>query len=161
VGHLLHLADKGFGLWAGTAINDTSSVVAAGYSFSKAAGDYAAITKLARTTMIIPISLAFAMLVRRRSGVSNYNIKAILPWFILAFLAASLLNTTGLLGHYLPILAGSAGKYLITVALAGVGLGANLTKMVKTGHKPIVLGLIVWALVAVSSLVVQLFLHQF
>jgi len=161
LGHLLHLADKGFGLWAGTAINDTSSVVAAGYSYSRAAGDYAAITKLARTTMIIPVSLAFALLMRRRSGSSNYNIKAILPWFILGFLAMSLLNTTGLLGRQLPVFAGSAGKYLIIVALAGVGLGANLTKMVKTGHRPILLGLMVWALVAVSSLTVQSILHQF
>lgn len=161
LGHLLHLGDKGFGLWAGTAINDTSSVVAAGYSYSKAAGDYAAITKLARTTMIIPISFIFAMLVKRKSGSSNYNIKAILPWFILGFLGMSLLNTVGLLGHFLPAFAGSAGKYLIIVALAGVGLGANLSKMIKTGPKPIILGLLVWALVAVSSLTMQTVLHQF
>lgn len=161
LGHLLHLADKGFGLWAGTAINDTSSVVAAGYSYSKAAGDYAAITKLARTTMIIPVSLGFAMLVRQRSGHTHYDLKAILPWFILGFLATSLLNTTGLLGHSLPTLAGGAGKYLIVVALAGVGLGANFSRMIKTGHRPIMLGLFVWALVAISSLTVQSILHQF
>jgi uncharacterized membrane protein YadS len=135
--------------------------VAAGYSYSKAAGDYAAITKLARTTMIIPISLAIAMIVRSRSGKASYSIKKILPWFILGFLGASLLNTVGVLGPALSSFAGHSGKYLIVVALAGVGLGANLTKMAKSGPRPILLGLLVWALVAVSSLLMQSVLHQF
>lgn len=63
IGHLLGFTDNAFGLWAGTAINDTSSVVAAGYAFSDAAGAYATIVKLTRTTMIIPISLIFAVVV--------------------------------------------------------------------------------------------------
>lgn len=161
VGHTIHLRDHGFGLWAGTAINDTSSVVAAGYSYSKAAGDFAAITKLARTTMIVPISLALALLVRRRSGESSYSLRKILPWFILGFIAMATLNTLHLLGPTLPGMAGVAGRYLIVVALAGVGLGANLRKMAKTGPKPILLGLVVWALVAASSLAMQSVLHQF
>lgn len=161
VGHMIHLQDHGFGLWAGTAINDTSSVVAAGYSYSKAAGDFAAITKLARTTMIIPISLGFALLMRRRSGGGSYSLKKILPWFILGFIAMAALNSLHLLGPVLPGMAGSAGRYLIVVALAGVGLGANLQKMIKTGPKPILLGLMVWALVAISSLSMQYVLHQF
>jgi uncharacterized integral membrane protein (TIGR00698 family) len=161
VGHLIHLKDHGFGLWAGTAINDTSSVVAAGYSYSKAAGDFAAITKMARTTMIIPISLAFALLMRRRSGGGSCDLKKIFPWFILGFVGMATLNTLHLLGPTLPGMAGAAGRYLIVIALAGVGLGANLQKMAKTGPKPILLGLIVWALVAVSSLAMQSVLHQF
>lgn len=161
VGHMIHLGDHGFGLWAGTAINDTSSVVAAGYSYSKAAGDFAAITKMARTTMIIPISLAFALLMRRRTGRGSYSLKKILPWFILGFIAMATLNSLHLLGPALPGMAGAAGRYLIVVALAGVGLGANLQKMLKTGPKPILLGLLVWALVAISSLAMQSVLHQF
>lgn len=60
LGHLMNLSDAGFGLWAGTAINDTSSVVAAGYSYSETAGDYATIVKLTRATLIIPVSLIIA-----------------------------------------------------------------------------------------------------
>src|SRR5699024_1537947 len=56
-GHLLGMSDQGFGLWAGTAINDTSSVVAAGYSYSSAAGDHATIVKLTRATLIVPVCL--------------------------------------------------------------------------------------------------------
>lgn len=161
VGHLIHLGDYGFGLWAGTAINDTSSVVAASYSYSQAAGDFAVVTKLTRTTMIIPISLIFAFLVVRKSGGDNFNIKRIFPWFILGFLAMSAINTLGFMGPVFPSIAGTAGKYLIVVALAGVGLGANFSKILKTGPKPILLGLLVWALVACTSLALQGVFHQF
>ena len=60
IGHLMNMSNETFGLWAGTAINDTSSVVAAGYAYSKSAGDFATIVKLSRATMIIPVSLIFA-----------------------------------------------------------------------------------------------------
>lgn len=161
IGHLLHMTNHGFGLWAGTAINDTSSVVAAGYSYSQPAGDYAAIAKLARTTMIIPVSFAFALLVGRKTGGERYDFKRIFPWFILGFLALSLLNTLGLLGKVMPGYFGLMGKYLIVVALAGVGLGADFSKMIRTGAKPVILGLLVWILVACTSLGVQLIGKQF
>ncbi|MCE1245973.1 MAG: YeiH family protein [Firmicutes bacterium] len=160
LGHLLHLQDYGFGLWAGTAINDTSSVVAAGYSYSKAAGDYAAITKLARTTMIIPVSFIFAMLMQKKTETGKFRLNQILPWFILGFLMMAAINTTGLLGPGFSSAAGTAGRYLIVVALAGVGLGADLQKMLKTGPKPVILGFLVWILVASSSLAMQFILKQ-
>lgn len=161
IGHILNLQDYGFGLWAGTAINDTSSVVAASYSYSQAAGDFAVITKLARTTMIIPISLIFALLVMRKSGEGKYSIKKIFPWFILGFLAMAAINTLGIFGGVFPAIAGPSGKYLIVVALAGVGLGANFSNILKTGFRPILLGLMVWVLVASTSLALQAIFHQF
>ncbi len=163
VGHLLGLSYQGFGLWAGTAINDTSSVVAAAYSYSQQAGDYATITKLARTTMIIPVALFFAVLTSRRTGKGDIrsNMIRIFPWFIVAFVGASLLNTLGVLGTWLPEHLGGVGKYMITLALAGIGLGANFSKMLKIGVKPIVLGLLVWILVALTSLGVQAAAKQF
>lgn len=63
LGHWMGLSDSGFGMWAGTAINDTSSVVAAGYSYSNAAGDYATIVKLTRALMIVPICVIIAGIV--------------------------------------------------------------------------------------------------
>lgn len=156
LGHLLGMSDTGFGLWAGTAINDTSSVVAAAYSFSVPAGDYATITKLARTTMIIPISLAFALYVARKREGGAYSLAAIFPWFIVLFLVASIANTLGLFGTELPGYLGAAGRFLIIVALAGVGLGTNLRTLVKTGPRPIFLGLSVWAVVALTSVAAQI-----
>lgn len=167
LGHLLHFSDKAFGLWSGTAVNDTSSVVAAGYAFSNTAGAYATIVKLTRTTMIIPISIIFAIItaVQKKKASSNnktvnYSLKKIFPWFVLWFLVASLLNTIGLFNtnvvHYINIL----GKFMIVMALSAVGLTSDFRKMIKTGVKPIFLGLIVWFTVAATSIVVQIITKQ-
>lgn len=167
LGHLLNFSDKAFGLWAGTAINDTSSVVAAGYAFSNAAGAYATIVKLTRTTMIIPISIIFAVVTaiqkKRESNKGqavNYNLVKIFPWFILWFLAASFLNTIGLFKgstiNYINLL----GKFMITTALCAVGLNSDFREMIKTGVKPLFLGLIVWFTVAIVSIAVQFMTGQ-
>ncbi|KZC36637.1 MULTISPECIES: YeiH family protein [Rhodanobacter] len=159
LGHLMQLSDLGFGLWAGTAINDTSSVVAAGYSYSHAAGDYATIVKLTRATLIIPICLvlAFAVAAReKKKSAADFSLRRIFPWFILWFLVASALRTVGLIpAATLPALHVVA-EFLIIVALTAIGLSANLRKMIASGARPILLGLGVWIAVAVSSLMVQL-----
>lgn len=162
LGHLLHFTDKAFGLWAGTAINDTSSVVAAGYAYSNAAGAYATIVKLTRTTMIIPISLIFSLITAYKkkkeaneNSKINYSFKKIFPWFIIWFLVASLLNTLGLFStnsiYYINII----GKFMIVMALTAIGLNSDFKKMLKTGVKPIILGLMVWFIVAIVSILVQ------
>ena len=163
LGHLMHLSDLGFGLWAGTAINDTSSVVAAGYSFSKEAGDYATIVKLTRATLIIPICLVLAFVTawkQKKQGASDFSLRRIFPWFILWFLVASAVRTAGLVpAAILPALH-MAAEFLIIVALTAIGLSANLRKMASTGARPILLGLGVWVAVSVSSLLVQLVIGQ-
>lgn len=168
LGHMLHLSDLGFGLWAGTAINDTSSVVAAGYSYSTAAGDYATIVKLTRATLIIPICLvlAIAMAVRakrasKQSGVTgDFSLGRIFPWFILWFLVASTVRTMGLVPVAIQPAIHLAAEFMIIVALTGIGLSANLRKMAAAGIRPILLGLGVWAAVSISSLLVQLVIGQ-
>ena len=65
LGHLMRMGDQGFGIWAGTAVNDTSSVLAAGYAYSDAAGKLATIVKLTRTLMIVPITFVLALYGRR------------------------------------------------------------------------------------------------
>ncbi|WP_207952965.1 YeiH family protein [Paenibacillus agricola] len=164
VGHWLGLSDKAFGIWAGTAINDTSSVVAAGYLYSNAAGDYAIIVKLARATLIIPITFVIAAYVgiRKKREASTkvegeesaYSLLKIFPWFILWFLVAALFNTLGLFGETTVYYLGLIAKFLIIMALTGIGLSANFRKMLKTGIKPILLGLIVWIVVALVSLLI-------
>ena len=163
LGHLLHLSDFGFGMWAGTAINDTSSVVAAGYSYSRAAGDFATIVKLTRATLIIPVCivLAIAVAVReKRRGGSDFKLSRIFPWFILWFLVASAVRSAGFVPVTLQAPLHVAAEFLIVVALTAVGLSANLRRMASTGVRPILLGLGVWAAVAVSSLAVQLAMGQ-
>ena len=167
IGHLLHFTNQAFGLWAGTAINDTSSVVAAGYAFSSEAGAYATIVKLTRSTMIIPICFIIAVMVYLRNKREesrhtrmNFGFRRIFPWFIVWFLVASLINTLGLVpenaGYYLNIL----GKFMVTLALSAIGLGADLKVIRRTGLKPIALGMIVWFAVALASLAVQMVTGQ-
>jgi uncharacterized integral membrane protein (TIGR00698 family) len=161
LGHWLGLSDTAFGLLAGTAINDTSSVVAAGYVYSNAAGDYATVVKLARTTMIIPITFLLAVVVgmkakREAQGDPNlnYSLTQIFPWFILWFLVASLFNTLGLFSEEIIHYAGTIAKFMIVMALTAIGLSADFRKMLKTGVRPIILGLIVWFVVTLTSLII-------
>ncbi|MEG1496064.1 MAG: YeiH family protein [Clostridiales bacterium] len=171
LGHLMGMDDMNFGMWAGTAINDTSSVVAAGYAFSDTAGDYATIVKLTRTLMIIPVTLVLAFWVTAKAkkqgkeGKGDYSIKKIFPWFILGFLGASVVVTvvsgswlngavTGDIFHFLT----EAGKYCIIMAMVAIGLNTKINELIKNGLKPIALGLCCWFAVAVVSLICQYFL---
>jgi uncharacterized integral membrane protein (TIGR00698 family) len=168
LGHLMHLSDLGFGLWAGTAINDTSSVVAAGYSYSKTAGDFATIVKLTRATLIIPVCLVLAFVVAARekrnaakdSTANHFSLAKIFPWFILWFLVASGVRTAGLIPLAIQPSIHFIAEFLIIVALTAIGLSANLRRMAASGVKPILLGLGVWVAVAVSSLLVQKVIGQ-
>jgi uncharacterized integral membrane protein (TIGR00698 family) len=161
LGRLMAMTQHGFGLWAGTAINDTSSVVAAAYSYGNDAGAYATIVKLTRTTMIIPISLIFAVFAviqkEKQAGEKHiqYSFVKIFPWFILWFLAASMLNTFGVLSPAVLNFIVEAGKFMIVLALSAIGLHSDLKKMSQTGFKPMLLGLITWIAVAVTSVIVQ------
>lgn len=173
LGHMLGLSDTGFGMWAGTAINDTSSVVAAGASWSSGAGNntalaFATIVKLTRTLMIVPITLVLAIYTARKisraqalgsdDADNNFSFVKVFPWFVLGFVLTAILNT------FLPIPASvsetlvAIGKFMIIMAMTAIGLNTNLKKLLTNGLKPICLGLCCWFVVAVVSLVVQHFI---
>lgn len=165
LGHLLGMNDHSFGLWAGTAINDTSSVVAAGYTFSSAAGNLAVIVKLTRTLMIVPVTLVLALYTSRKSvggkaaknepSGAKYSILKIFPWFVLGFMAACVINTFVPMPVGLGSLLSQVGKYVIVMAMASIGLNTNIVKLVKSGGKPILLGFICWVVLSLTSLGVQ------
>ncbi|MFC4200141.1 YeiH family protein [Candidimonas humi] len=158
LGHWLHMSDAGFGLWAGTAINDTSSVVAAGYSYSHAAGDYATIVKLTRATLIIPVCLVLALYQawrHKKQGAGDFSLARIFPWFILWFLVASGLRSAGLVPESWNGAIHFMAEFLIIVALTAIGLSSDLRRMARAGLRPVMLGFGVWMAVALSSLLVQ------
>lgn len=153
IGHALHLSDHAFGLWAGTAINDTSSVVAAAFSYSHAAGNEAVIVKLTRTLLIVPIVLFYAgRRIRYARGKGGVPWSEIIPWFVLWFIAATVLNATGAIPEVAHPYIQDGALYAIVVALAGVGLSADYARIKAAGGRPLLLGLLLWVLIAVSSL---------
>ncbi|WMJ87966.1 YeiH family protein [Anaerocolumna sp. MB42-C2] len=158
IGHVMNMNDHNFGLWAGTAINDTSSVVAAGYTYSNAAGSLAVIVKLTRTLIIVPVTLFLALYTSKKNlenSRTEYNIINIFPWFVIGFILASILSTFSPIPAEFNYLMTKIGKYLIVMAMASIGLNTNIVKLVKNGVRPILLGLICWVSLAIVSLAVQ------
>jgi uncharacterized integral membrane protein (TIGR00698 family) len=161
IGHLMQLSQHAFGLWAGTAINDTSSVVAAGFVYGHVAGTQAVIVKLTRTTLIIPIVLFYAgkRLWNARASRERVDWNKIVPWFILWFVAAAVLNTIGAVPNAVHGAFSQAALFLIVVALAGVGLSADAKGIRAAGIRPLLLGFVLWVLIAASSLAIAHAIH--
>jgi uncharacterized integral membrane protein (TIGR00698 family) len=156
IGHLLALSQHGFGLWAGTAVNDTSSVVGAAYAYGQTAGQVAVVTKLARTTMIVPIAFALAVMHGRRPGAGPRRpLWRLFPPFLIWFLLASTLNTIGLVRGSVAADGARLATLLITVALAAVGMSAHVGELRRSGWRPFALGTLLWAVVGVSGLLLQ------
>ncbi|MFT3983605.1 MAG: YeiH family protein [Lachnospiraceae bacterium] len=163
LGHVLGMSDHAFGLWAGTAVNDTSSVVAAGYAFSNEAGSLAVIVKLTRTLMIVPVTLLLSIFTSRKSpahygnGKSgrDYHMERIFPWFVIGFIAASIISTFAPMPQGAGASLAQIGKFFIIMAMAAIGLNTNVVKLIKSGAKPILLGLICWIALSLASLGAQ------
>lgn len=158
VGRWLGLSTDSFGLWAGTSVNDTSSVLATAYAYMDAAVPVATVVKLGRATMIVPVALLFAAWVSMRNRASSDrkpSISKIVPWFVIGFLVMAVVNSVGLFPAPADKWLTIGGKVCITIALAGVGLGVDLRQFARTGFRPLFLGLFAWVLVAVTGLVTQ------
>ncbi|WP_244317296.1 YeiH family protein [Micromonospora terminaliae] len=159
LGHALGLDAHAFGLFAGTAVNDTSSVVAAAGVYGQDAVGYAVVVKLVRTLMIIPVVLVLTTLNRRRADLPE-TAKArlaasLVPWFLVAFLAVAALNTGGLIPGPAQAALRHVTPLFIAVALAGVGLSTDVAALRRAGARPLLLGLILWAAVSFTSLGLQ------
>jgi uncharacterized integral membrane protein (TIGR00698 family) len=164
IGHLLSLTPGQFGLWAGTAINDMSSVVAASSVFGHGATSFAVVVKLTRTLMIIPIAIGLALWrVRANRGQQVtkdqtklwIKIRGILPIFIGWFLLAVLLDTFGLIPLTWHSALSTTAQIMITIALGAIGMSTNIRDIRRTGLKPLALGAMLWFLVGTSSLGLQ------
>lgn len=172
MGRALGMSDMGFGLWAGTAVNDTSSVVAAGYAFSDAAGNFAMIVKLTRTLSIIPVVLIFSFVTQhlkikeaKRTGkdithAKKVNILKIFPWFILGFLAMVGLRSGNIISADVGNQLSAVSKFAMVMALGAIGMKTDFKSVAKSGFKPMLHGFIISAIVVVVSFAVQYFLGQ-
>lgn len=165
MGRAMGLSDTAYGLWAGTAVNDTSSVVAAGYAFSESAGDFATMVKLTRTLAIIPTVLIFSVIqarLRRREMAqvggapgSRVKILSLFPWFIVGFVCLAVLSSAGVIPAGVSAAAKEVSKFLMVAALGAIGLGTSFQDMRKSGFAPMVHGFIISALVVIVALAVE------
>jgi uncharacterized integral membrane protein (TIGR00698 family) len=157
LGHLMQLSQSAFGVWAGTAINDTSSVVAAGYAYGPSAGAEATIVKLTRATFILPVVGVLAVLVARARRAEQTAVpwKRIIPWFIGWFLLAALIQTSGIIPDRWHAAIVELALLLITAALAAIGMSTNVRALFRSGLRPLALGFLLWVAIAIASLVVQ------
>ena len=158
---------EAFGIFAGTAVNDTSSVTATAatwdsmWNLGSATLDKAVTVKLTRTLAIIPITLVLAFLRTRREkqdGGNRVDFKKIFPFFILFFIAASIVTTVAVnfgvsASVFDPVK--ELSKFLIVLAMAAIGLNTNIVKLVRSGGKPIALGGCCWVSITAVSLLMQ------
>ena len=167
MGRALGMSDQAFGIWAGTAVNDTSSVVATGYAFSEGAGDFATMVKLTRTLAIIPTVIVFALIqlrLKRKESAGTANgtlhtgvsLRKIFPWFILGFLAMSAVASIIALPTEIISATKTVSKFLMVCALAAIGMNTSFSSMKKAGIRPMVHGFIISALVVIVALLVEM-----
>lgn len=162
MGKALKMSDIAYGIWAGTSVNDTASVVASGYAFSEIAGDFATMVKLTRTIAIIPTVLVFAYIgtrIKRKelkaaNNGQKVNMLKIIPWFIGGFLLLAILNSAGFIPAQASDFMKTTSKFLMVTALAAIGLGTSITDFKKAGLKPMFYGITIDTLVTITALIV-------
>ena len=157
-------------------------MVAAAYTYGLAAGNYGVVVKLTRTLMIIPITIALAVMTRRRESPAaaaaeqapgrqgddsaagstavhpvrrRLRLSQLVPWFLIGFLIAAGLNSLGAVPHGAHSPLAALSLFLITMALSGIGLSTRPRQLRSAGLRPLALGAILWATVGISSLLLQ------
>lgn len=180
LGHAIGMGSEGYAIFAGTAVNDTSSVTAAASTAEKlyqcsSILSTAVTVKLTRTLAIIPITLVLALYrTKKEKAIAGENgtagnkvsIKQIFPWFILYFVAAALITTLvgiapengftrAYVTSFVPMMKWLA-KFFIAMAMAAIGLNTNIKELIRKGGKPIILGFTCWVMISLVSILIQM-----
>ena len=160
IGRMLGMSDGQFGTWAAIAIHDTSSVVGAGQAYSATACEIATLVKCTRALWIIPLAFFTAYLYRNDASATGKT-KIAVPWFIVLFVLAMVVNTytpESLTSTMQPIYQGIAmlAKRMMTVVLFAIGAGLSLKVVRQVGLRPLVLAVVLWIVIGIGSLLVVL-----
>jgi uncharacterized membrane protein YadS len=171
------MSQHSFGLFAGTAVNDTSSVVATAATYGNSAAGYAVVVKLVRTLMIIPICVGLGALTARRQGSATATVSdamsagpavttagarmsprkawRLVPWFLIGFVVMAAANSAALipLTWHGPL--SQLSLFLVAMALSAIGLSTDVAALRRAGAKPLLLGAMLWVTVAAASLALQ------
>ncbi|MBE9005801.1 YeiH family putative sulfate export transporter [Fortiea sp. LEGE XX443] len=150
----LQLTSSAFGLWCGTSIHEVAQVVAAAFQMGETTGEIATISKLSRVMFLVPMLLGLGVLSmsgRKQSGAMQLS-KLPIPWFVFGFLALIALNSFSLFPMAIKDLIIQGNRFLLTIALAAMGLETSLLKIRETGLKPLYLGAASWLFISCLSL---------
>lgn len=156
---LLGVTDVNFGVFAGTAIHSTPQVVGAGFIFSDIAGKTATAVKLVRNCFMVPVAFLISVwytktiLINKKGEGTHMNVAKAFPWFLFGYFLMAGFNTQGYFSEAGKEALSTAGKFLILLGLAGIGLNTVFTSFKKVGLKPLIVGLIGSIVVAGCSIV--------
>lgn len=158
---LLHLDAHHFGLWSGASIHEIAQVVAATFQDGREAGEFGTIAKLSRVMLLAPLVLGLGVIAAWRPsthGDAQVRARAPIPWFVFGFIALILVNSMGLVPSFAKYVLVPATTFLLTVALAAMGLETDIRKLRARGLRPLALGAASWLFISVFSLVlIELF----
>lgn len=147
--HLLHLDGGAYGLWSGASIHEIAQVAAASFQNSQRAGEIATVTKLARVMLLAPVVLALSIVPRGTSGRST---RPPLPWFAIGFVAVAVFNSVAMLPAEVRGATVTLSTFLLTVALAAMGLETDVSRLYAQGLRPAILGALAFLFIATFSL---------
>ena len=148
IGHFLSLSQHDFGMWSAIAIHDTSSVVGAAHTYGEEALKVATTVKLARALWILPLALISLLLFRGKEK------KLKVPWFIFLFIGAILVNSYFPLPEFMTTSITKISKSFLILTLFLIGAGLSIEKIKAAGWKPMLLGVTLWVVISIVSLLI-------
>ncbi|MEF9930964.1 MAG: putative sulfate exporter family transporter, partial [Bacteroidales bacterium] len=154
IGEILGLTQHQFGIWAAIAIHDTSSVVGAASIYGEEALQVATTVKLTRALWIIPLSIVSIFIFRKMNRANGESTKISVPWFIFLFILAMIINTYVNIPAWVLSAIKVASHKALSVTLFLIGCGLSLTAIKQVGVKPVLLGVILWVIIALVTLAV-------
>jgi uncharacterized integral membrane protein (TIGR00698 family) len=150
---LLHLDPHAFGLWSGASIHEIAQVVAAAFQDGQKAGEFGTIAKLSRVMLLAPMVIALSLLARRSSTTPSANTaRAPMPWFVLGFIALVGVNSLVPISEEMRTIIVAVTTFMLSVALAAMGLETDISKLQAKGIRPALLGALAFLFIAGFSL---------
>jgi uncharacterized integral membrane protein (TIGR00698 family) len=153
----LQLDSHNFGLWAGSSIHEIAQVVAASFQYDQSSGEYGTIAKLSRVMLLAPVVISLGLLATRRSSQengdgTNVKTKAPMPWFVVGFIALVAMNSVIVVPPEVMHVIVPVTTFLLSIALAAMGLETDIMKLKAKGLKPLLLGAASWLFISGFSL---------
>jgi len=149
---LLNLDPHAYGLWAGSSIHEVAQVVAAAFQDGQLAGEFGTVAKLSRVMLLAPVVLTLGFMATRRAGHGHAKAKAPLPWFVIGFIAVVGINSVITVPPEVKAMVVAATTFLLSMALAGMGLETDIGKLRAKGLRPLLLGFAAFLFIAGFSL---------